>query len=161
MYNRSINTNFNNLISEENQKIIIKRIGEDYNYSLKEAEEMFVETCRFLIMVAENRNSVFVPSKKIDEAWHVFLLYTKEYFAFCQSLGLDYIHHEPSDIENQAKRSTVKDTIQFMEENGIVFNRDLWVGGASCEGSGLYYSKTGSDNTCVIDCEPLVVKATI
>ena len=35
-------------------------------------------------------------SELVDEYWHTFILFTKDYFAFCRALGMPYIHHEPA-----------------------------------------------------------------
>jgi len=37
----------------------------------------------------------FVPSFKIDLAWHEFILHTRDYTAFCDALVGSYIHHTP------------------------------------------------------------------
>jgi len=36
-----------------------------------------------------------VPSKEVDQTWHVFLLFTKEYQDFCFTHCVNYIHHVP------------------------------------------------------------------
>jgi hypothetical protein len=37
----------------------------------------------------------FVPSFKVDLAWHEFILYTHDYVEFCDKLVGRYIHHTP------------------------------------------------------------------
>jgi hypothetical protein len=37
----------------------------------------------------------FVPSFKIDLAWHEFILHTRDYTEFCDALVNRYIHHTP------------------------------------------------------------------
>ena len=37
----------------------------------------------------------FVPSFKIDLAWHEFILHTRDYMAFCDALVGRFIHHTP------------------------------------------------------------------
>ncbi len=34
--------------------------------------------------------------KMLDEMWHSFLLFTREYQAYCHALGVPYIHHAPT-----------------------------------------------------------------
>lgn len=54
----------------------------------------------FLILAAAG--GVHHPSPLADVGWHVFLLHTRDYAAFCDQLG-GFIHHEPlpaGDCEN-------------------------------------------------------------
>lgn len=38
--------------------------------------------------------------KPIDQIWHVFLLYTKDYMDFCHKYFQEYIHHLPDIVPN-------------------------------------------------------------
>lgn len=56
----------------------------------------------YLIAVAQNiqsgnsvGKSLGMPSVMADSLWHEFILDTKNYIAFCESLGIPYIHHNP------------------------------------------------------------------
>lgn len=37
------------------------------------------------------------PSDLVDIGWHTFILYTREYAAFCDRIAGRFIHHEPDD----------------------------------------------------------------
>jgi hypothetical protein len=39
----------------------------------------------------------FVPSFKIDLAWHEFILHTRDYTDFCDALVGRYVHHTPQE----------------------------------------------------------------
>lgn len=41
---------------------------------------------------------VIMVSSIVDELWHVFLLYSREYYNFCASLG-KFIHHAPDNLK--------------------------------------------------------------
>lgn len=43
-----------------------------------------------------------VPSPEVDEAWHAFILHTKDYMEFCNSKLGFYVHHIPDDQEQSA-----------------------------------------------------------
>jgi hypothetical protein len=47
-----------------------------------------------------------MPSVLSDELWHTFIIYTTEYFSFCNELD-GYIHHAPEDIK-PVKSNNVK-----------------------------------------------------
>lgn len=76
----------------------------------QQALELRKEALCYLAMAAherQQRRRLPMFNKMIDEYWHTFILFTKEYFAFCQTLGVSYIHHAPRDkSQPQAKRMT-------------------------------------------------------
>ncbi|WP_214110362.1 hypothetical protein [Acrocarpospora catenulata] len=37
------------------------------------------------------------PSERVDIGWHTFLMYTRDYAAFCQTVAGRIIHHQPDD----------------------------------------------------------------
>jgi hypothetical protein len=48
----------------------------------------------------------FVPSFKIDLAWHEFILHTRDYVSFCDAVVGRYVHHEP-EVSRSASRAKV------------------------------------------------------
>lgn len=42
------------------------------------------------------RQFLAMPSRAVDEAWHEFILFTREYAAFCRGAFGRYLHHTPS-----------------------------------------------------------------
>src|SRR5581483_6206582 len=41
-----------------------------------------------------------MPSKAVDAAWHEFILYTRDYTAFCERAFGFYLHHIPDDPQS-------------------------------------------------------------
>jgi hypothetical protein len=54
----------------------------------------FEELKRFLVTKVLHPELRLAPSSLIDEAWHLFIIFTEDYFAFCELVG-GYIHHRP------------------------------------------------------------------
>lgn len=50
--------------------------------------------------------------REIDQMWHVFLLYTRDYADYCQRYFGEYLHHQP-------------DLVPYFEEKGFEFNTNL------------------------------------
>jgi hypothetical protein len=64
-----------------------------------EADTVIRELRRFLslrILVVTPKYENFVPSLKVDLAWHEFILHTRLYRDFCTTLIGPFIDHEPS-----------------------------------------------------------------
>jgi hypothetical protein len=62
---------------------------------------------------ASGRSSVGMPSKVVDEAWHAFILMSREYTAFCQKAFGRYLHHTP---ESQMKVAIEKPLINALHQ---------------------------------------------
>ena len=93
-------------LSYKNEMIIYKFL-ESYKLSFKEANALFTETKRWLWFCAHTteltRKGEKVPAPSIgyslvlmDEMWHTFILFTKEYSEYCHSNFGFYIHHSPT-----------------------------------------------------------------
>jgi len=50
----------------------------------------------FAICAADPQRRAGMPSRIVDEAWHTFILFTREYTDFCQRAFGGYLHHAPS-----------------------------------------------------------------
>lgn len=61
----------------------------------------------FLYAVAVSPDmGVAMPSVIVDDAWHCFITFTRQYAAFCQSAYGRFLHHIPeTEMEPQARRA--------------------------------------------------------
>jgi hypothetical protein len=50
----------------------------------------------FLAHLKSNRRFVSMPSQVVDSLWHEFILYTKDYQAFCDKAFGQFMHHSPA-----------------------------------------------------------------
>ncbi len=90
---------------------VVKKIGLKLKRSKVVAENLFKDLVAFL-WISGQTPEVSIPSPAIDEAWHVFLLFTREYNDFCNKYCGGFIHHEPnSDSTALPSLSLVKPTI--------------------------------------------------
>jgi hypothetical protein len=63
-----------------------------------EAEQLFADVRRWLWLASRNREVGLVitePLEMMDEMWHEFILFTRDYTGFCERLG-GYLHHQPA-----------------------------------------------------------------
>jgi hypothetical protein len=59
----------------------------------------------FLAYLAGGRQPVAMPSQVVDDLWHEFILYTRNYQAFCKQAFGDFMHHTPAVAMGGEKRS--------------------------------------------------------
>jgi hypothetical protein len=51
----------------------------------------------FAVAMAAQGRRVSMPSRVVDEAWHAFILSTREYQDFCQQVLGRFLHHVPAE----------------------------------------------------------------
>lgn len=56
----------------------------------------------FQIALAANKRMVAMPSQVVDECWHEFILYTRNYQAFSSRAFGRFLHHTPAEAMNSA-----------------------------------------------------------
>lgn len=96
----------------ENEEVV-QRFMADFAISKADAEEIFTETKRWLWLCADemetsangigSRIPLLSEARVIDLMWHTFLLFTREYAAFCQKYFGFFVHHQPrTHVEKMA-----------------------------------------------------------
>lgn len=78
---------------------LIEKLVQDYIVrSESDAEDLFREVKRYIVFVQANRDSIWdMHSLRIDEAWHQFVLFTREYIDFCHEYFGMYVQHRPAN----------------------------------------------------------------
>ncbi|HEU4791519.1 MAG TPA: hypothetical protein VFS71_17660 [Flavobacterium sp.] len=90
---------------------VIGRFLEIYGIEEFEAISIFEETKKWLWLCSNAKFDLIIDDSLfiIDEMWHNFLVFTKDYNEFCQSNFGCYIHHQPTtkkERENWNKDSS-------------------------------------------------------
>lgn len=128
---RESNLVYKSLVDDVTWSRLVKRIVVDEELEQDVAEKIMNEALGFLKLVAENPGNGFSPAPLVDIGWHTFILYTREYAAFCEKIAGRFIHHMPTDnpdLEDSGSTGTgTMGTIQFMVDNGYPINILLWV----------------------------------
>jgi hypothetical protein len=73
---------------------VVERIAREHRVLRRTARRWFVELVRFLDACDEAALPL-APSKKVDRAWHEFVLHTRDYAAFCEERYGRFLHHDP------------------------------------------------------------------
>ncbi len=86
---------------------IIRRYAKEHRATPEEAAELFRETLKWLYLCARATEhgpaglalAVHSEIERIDWMWHTFLLFTRDYAAFCEEHFGFFIHHVPNEDE--------------------------------------------------------------
>jgi hypothetical protein len=99
-------------LSYENEEVIAS-FRRTYGLSLEDARELFEETKKWLWLCGTRprsmRLTVFGPMRLLDEMWHTFILFTREYTEYCNDNFGFYVHHAPTtraEVEEHRQRAT-------------------------------------------------------
>jgi hypothetical protein len=101
---------------------VVDRFVEQHPLPREEAEDLFVETLRWLWVCRRADHDPAAPEMFIDEClelldemWHTFVLFTREYTGYCETYLGGYVHHEPTTSEQKAamKRERERDPAGF------------------------------------------------
>lgn len=99
---------------------VIARYCRDYELPAEIGKEHERELKRFLSLCSLNPDAHYGMKGPIDNVWHTFLLFTREYAAFCESVAGRFIHHVP-ETGDTAKSSGLDRYILFLEDYERIF----------------------------------------
>lgn len=111
------------VLEYENQNVI-NRFLNFFTVSEEEAQMIFNETKKWLWLCGksfeEGVNDIYISKDLIiiDEMWHTFLLFSLDYYNFCNSYFNTIVHHIPvteSDFPNDDNTSR-QDKIKFLKQ---------------------------------------------
>lgn len=84
---------------------LVRRFQHKLGLSQKEAQMLLDDVKRFLYLCATEEKRI-VPPGMVDEGWHSFILFTKDYANFCQRYFGKFIHHQPWTTKSITKGQT-------------------------------------------------------
>jgi hypothetical protein len=61
----------------------------------------------FLAYLKSGKQYISMPSQVVDDLWHEFILYTRNYAQFCRRAFGGFLHHTPAAALGGPKRSNV------------------------------------------------------
>lgn len=83
-------------MSEYGNSLLTGKLRNELSLSPNDAEALFEDVKRFLALCASTTLPLS-PPRIVDQAWHHFILQTKDYARFCDDYCGRYIHHQPAD----------------------------------------------------------------
>jgi hypothetical protein len=110
---------------------IIDRCQKDFKYTNEDMILLEKEFKRFLILCVLKKDpyeNIGMYSSDVDNLWHSFILFTKEYATFCHQYAGHFIHHAPrinnqrSPEEIEASRKNFK---YFVDSYEKIFGEEI------------------------------------
>jgi hypothetical protein len=89
--------------SYKNKKVV-ERLEDKLKLKPKDAAQLFKDVLLFLYVCAISKPGQRIsPPKAIDDGWHEFLVFTSDYYDFCQKYFGRFIHHSPFTRKQREK----------------------------------------------------------
>lgn len=102
--------------------MLLRRYMAENKTNLVTARKAFVALGQFLFVCATAKHSCS-PSIAIDAAWHEFLVFSKEYYNFCQQYFGTVIHHRPTEVMmNESYQNTRNSACEIFGK----LDREFW-----------------------------------
>jgi hypothetical protein len=110
------------------------------------------ELKRYLLLRSRSNADTLPTPRVVDQLWHVFLLYTRDYAEFCDLLGGGFIHHVPTESSPDVAEMTARYR-EMLAEYEEVFREsppsDVWPAlGAAGRFSDCDAARTGELSDC-------------
>lgn len=82
---------------------MVERCKKEHGYTDEDMIILERELKRYFILSELNKSGFSMFSRDIDNLWHAFILFTKEYTHFCNSCFNRFVHHIPETEEFKAR----------------------------------------------------------
>jgi len=101
---------------------VLARYRREHGFSQAVAEDHRRELVRFLAMCATagRHGCVYGMMGVVDELWHTFVIFTREYARFCDEVAGRFLHHVP-EPDGVATQSTIDHYLAFLEDYEKVY----------------------------------------
>lgn len=93
-----------------------KTIFFDVEGTSEEFNVASTEFKKFLTLVKKYPGPFAIPSKKVDDVWHAFMLFSSQYRKFCENTYGKYIDHQPNTAQSPVPLSALTNFYRSYEE---------------------------------------------
>ncbi|MFJ9909613.1 glycine-rich domain-containing protein [Streptomyces sp. NPDC101152] len=115
---------------------LVRRITADHpNIDTTTARRIVGQAAAFIAASGQQPGQSLVPSRLVDHGWHAFIVHTVDYAAFCQRVVGHFVHHVPTDEDEQTPgdpQAERERTLTAIRTAGYTAEKDLWGDAADC-----------------------------
>jgi hypothetical protein len=116
------------LIRPEVQRAVIVRTAAALGVSHQDGADAFADALTLLRVTSTAGAPLCAPSLKVDEAWHQFILFTRDYVRYGELTAGRYLHHAPT-IEGEDGHDAVlgaAETYRYITGLGHHLHEAMW-----------------------------------
>jgi hypothetical protein len=79
-------------------------------------EENFTEFKKYIGLAWLHKKPLAMTSKSIDEVWHQYILFTRDYMRFCNDFYGSYFHHNPTIASRPDRTNGLENLVQLYNQ---------------------------------------------
>lgn len=101
---------------------VLARYQKEQGFSVDIATDHMREMIRFLSLAATatQHGKYYGMTGAVDELWHTFVIFTRDYAAFCEAVAGHFLHHVP-EADGQMSDDTLDHYLTFLEDYEAVY----------------------------------------
>lgn len=126
------------LVDPEVTGRLVRRITADHpEISEAAARRSVGQAAAFIAASGRAPGQSLAPSQLVDYAWHAFILHTVDYARFCERVVGAFVHHVPTDEDEDEETpdvaaATRERTLAAIAAAGYTIDEELWPDLAKC-----------------------------
>lgn len=86
---------------------VVDKYAKDHKVSSDTAHEILLELKRLLTLCVLHPENGYATGGSVDEMWHTFILFTKDYARFCQDTAGTFVHHSPELVSDELEAQKI------------------------------------------------------
>jgi hypothetical protein len=101
---------------------VLARYRKEQGFSAEIAQDHLREMIRFLSLsaTATQHGKYYGMTGAVDELWHTFVIFTRDYAAFCETVAGRFLHHVP-EADGQMSEDTLDHYLTFLDDYEAVY----------------------------------------
>lgn len=115
---------------------LTRRVTTDHpEISEATARRIVGQAAAFVAASGQQPGRDLMPSELVDYGWHAFILHTVDYATYCQRIAGRFVHHVPTDEDEQVTGGAAAAharTMAAIAAAGYTVDADLWTSAGDC-----------------------------
>lgn len=117
-------------------KRLARRVTADHpDIDAATARRIVGQAAAFIAASGQQPGQSLTPSERVDYGWHAFILHTVDYADFCQRVVGRFVHHVPTEENEQTPGGATaarERTMAAIRAAGYTVDTELWESTANC-----------------------------
>src|SRR5277367_4404316 len=101
---------------EYDLRFVEREFCEKFDYSPADFENAVQELNTFFCLIGRNQGPLAVSSRRVDDLWHTFILFTPQYRQFCTRYFGRYVDHQPNTPSTPVSPEAFLNTFRALHE---------------------------------------------
>ena len=83
-------------------------MNQQHRWSRTRFERASTELMKFMTIIKSSQKPIALPHSDVDELWHEFMVWTRQYADFCREKVGFFVHHQPNTEQFRVGFSAIR-----------------------------------------------------